>query len=298
MKEIKISNKDNNKKIIYYMKENFPNLSSAILYKTLRNKDIKVNGKRTNDSNYILKQNDTLQIYIDEYVLYGFPKELLIEYEDDNLLVAYKPQGILSNNEESFQTEPTFEDFVKSKKGENIKICHRLDRNTSGLVVFSKNDLAYSELLEAFKSGYITKEYIAYSYSTNFQNKSYHYENYLLKDKKTGYSKIYSSNVAGSQKIITDIIPENINKEQNYSILRVIIHTGKTHQIRALLSSLSSPIIGDSKYGKNEINKKFQKYRQLLFAVKYSFSFPASYTLNYLNNTNILLDKNLYENKI
>ena len=158
MKEIKISNKDNNKKIIYYMKENFPNLSSAILYKTLRNKDIKVNGKRTNDSNYILKQNDTLQIYIDEYVLYGFPKELLIEYEDDNLLVAYKPQGILSNNEESFQTEPTFEDFVKSKKGENIKICHRLDRNTSGLVVFSKNDLAYSELLEAFKSGYITKE--------------------------------------------------------------------------------------------------------------------------------------------
>lgn len=298
MKEIKISNKDNNKKIIHYMKENFPNLSSAILYKTLRNKDIKVNGKRTNDSNYILKQNDTLQIYIDEYVLYGFPKELLIEYEDDNLLVAYKPQGILSNNEESFQTEPTFEDFVKSKKGENIKICHRLDRNTSGLVVFSKNDLAYSELLEAFKSGYITKEYIAYSYSTNFQNKSYHYENYLLKDKKTGYSKIYSSNVAGSQKIITDIIPENINKKQNYSILRVIIHTGKTHQIRALLSSLSSPIIGDSKYGKNEINKKFQKYRQLLFAVKYSFSFPASYTLNYLNNTNILLDKNLYENKI
>ena len=186
MKEIKISNKDNNKKIIYYMKENFPNLSSAILYKTLRNKDIKVNGKRTNDSNYILKQNDTLQIYIDEYVLYGFPKELLIEYEDDNLLVAYKPQGILSNNEEAFQTEPTFEDFVKSQKGENIKICHRLDRNTSGLVVFSKNDLAYSELLEAFKSGYITKEYIAYSYGTNFQNKSYHYENYLLKDKKTG----------------------------------------------------------------------------------------------------------------
>ena len=146
-------------------------------------------------------------------MLYGFPKELLIEYEDDNLLVAYKPQGILSNNEESFQTEPTFEDFVKSKKGENIKICHRLDRNTSGLVVFSKNDLAYSELLEAFKSGYITKEYIAYSYSTNFQNKSYHYENYLLKDKKTGYSKIYSSNVVGSQKIITDIIPENINKK-------------------------------------------------------------------------------------
>ena len=84
----------------------------------------------------------------------------------------------------------------------------------------------------------------------------------------------------------------------NYSILKVIIHTGKTHQIRALLSYLSHPIIGDSKYGKNEINKKFKRYKQMLFAIKYTFNFPKSSKLSYLNNISVCLNEDLYENKI
>ncbi len=298
MKEIKLCNLKRNEKLLFYIKEQFPNLSNSAFHKALRNKDIKVNGKRITDSNYILNNNDILNIYIDDNILYGFPKELNIQYEDDNILVAYKPQGILSNNEEKKQTEPTFEDFVKKIKGENIKICHRLDRNTSGLLIFSKNDKAYFELLEGFKNGYITKEYIAYVYGNDFKNKSYHYENFLLKDEKNGFAKIYDRNVSGSQKIITDVFVENVYKKENYSILRVLIHTGKTHQIRALLSSISHPIIGDSKYGKNDINKYFKKYKQLLFAVKYSFTFPNENYLNYLNKINVCLDKELYENKI
>ena len=283
MKEIKISNKDNNKKIIYYMKENFPNLSSAILYKTLRNKDIKVNGKRTNDSNYILKQNDTLQIYIDEYVLYGFPKELLIEYEDDNLLVAYKPQGILSNNEEAFQTEPTFEDFVKSQKGENIKICHRLDRNTTGLTLFAKNKQSEQILFDKFKNHEIEKHYICKVYGIP-QKKHAILNDYLFKDTKKSMVYISSTHKKGYQNIITEYFVLSSNKSDNTSILEVILHTGRTHQIRAHLAFIGYPIIGDGKYGRNDINKKFKCKTQNLCSYKMKFKFNESaQQLNYLN---------------
>ena len=298
MKEIKVSNIKKDQKLIYYIKEKFPNLSSAVLHKALRNKDIKVNNKRINDSNYTLYNNDILNIYIDDNLLYGFPKELDIQYEDENILVAFKPQGIISNNEEEIQNEPTFEDFVKKIKGNNIKICHRLDRNTAGLIVFAKNDTSYDILLDAFKNGYISKEYIAYVYGSSFSSNYSHYENYILKDEKNGFSKIYNTQVPKSQKIITDIWIEKIYKKENYSILNILIHTGKTHQIRALLSSLSYPIIGDSKYGKNEINKKFKKYKQLLFAVKYSFKFPENSILYYLNDIQVCLRDDLYLNKI
>ena len=294
MKEIRVNNLKKEEKIIYIIKDRFPNLSSSTLYKALRNKDIKVNEKRINNPEYLVKSNDLIQIYINDSLLFGLPKEVNIQYEDDNILVAYKPQGILSNNEDNEQTEPTFEDFVKSVK----EICHRLDRNTSGLIIFSKNNTSYSNLLEAFKEGYITKEYIAYVSGTSFDNTTYHYENYILKDNKLGISRIYNKNLPNSQKIVTDIFVEKVYKQKDYSILRVIIHTGKTHQIRALLSSISHPIIGDPKYGKNEINKKFKKYKQLLYAVKYSFKFPKNSKLYYLNNISINLDTNIYTHKL
>ena len=298
MKEIRVNNLKKEEKIIYIIKDRFPNLSSSTLYKALRNKDIKVNEKRINNPEYLVKSNDLIQIYINDSLLFGLPKEVNIQYEDDNILVAYKPQGILSNNEDNEQTEPTFEDFVKSVKDNNLKICHRLDRNTSGLIIFSKNNTSYSNLLEAFKEGYITKEYIAYVSGTSFDKTTYHYENYILKDDKLGISRIYNKNLPNSQKIVTDIFVEKVYKQKDYSILRVIIHTGKTHQIRALLSSISHPIIGDPKYGKNEINKKFKKYKQLLYAVKYSFKFPKNSKLYYLNNISINLDTNIYTHKL
>lgn len=298
MKEIRVNNLKKEEKIIYIIKDRFPNLSSSTLYKALRNKDIKVNEKRINNPEYLVKSNDLIQIYINDSLLFGLPKEVNIQYEDDNILVAYKPQGILSNNEDNEQTEPTFEDFVKSVKDNNLKICHRLDRNTSGLIIFSKNNTSYSNLLEAFKEGYITKEYIAYVSGTSFDKTTYHYENYILKDDKLGISRIYNKNLPNSQKIVTDIFVEKVYKQKDYSILRVIIHTGKTHQIRALLSSISHPIIGDPKYGKNEINKKFKKYKQLLYAVKYSFKFPENSKLHYLNNISINLDTNIYTHKL
>ena len=298
MKEIKISNIKPGEKLAYFIEKKYPNLPLATLHKALRNKDIKVNGKRTSDANYNLASNDVIQIYIDDTLLYGLPKQIDIAYEDDNILIANKPQGVLSNNEGKSIDEVTFEDYVKKNYGENITICHRLDRNTSGLLIFAKNDNAYNEMLQAFKDGYVYKEYIAYVYGTGFEYKSKKYEKYILTDNSTGFSKIYDNYVNGSQKIITEVSVEKENTKDNYSIVRVLIHTGKTHQIRAQLAAISHPIIGDSKYGKNEINRNFKKYKQMLFATKYTFNFPKESVLNYLNNITVNLDTKFYMDKL
>lgn len=294
MKEIIVTNSSN---IFNYIKDSFPNLSTNALHKAFRNKDIRVNNVKTNNEKLEIQKNDIIQIYIEDNTLYGFPKELTTVFEDENVLVVYKPQGLLSN-EEHGNNEPTYEDYVKKIKGENVQICHRLDRNTAGLLVFGKNNKAYEELLNAFKLGYIYKEYYTYVVGSDINPPKQHLENFLFKDEKTGFSKVYDTKTKGSVKIVTDIEVDTVYKKLNYTTLKVTIHTGKTHQIRALMAHINHPIIGDSKYGKNEVNKKFKKYKQMLYAVKYTFKFPKESTLSYLNDKTIELDDSFYLGKI
>ena len=191
-----------------FVLNSFPSLSRNVLFKAIRNKDIKVNGKRVS-KDMILKSGDVLNIYISDLYLFNLPKQLEYVYKDDNILAVYKPQGLLSNNEyydEEDNTnidEPTLEDLVK-KDFPSAKICHRLDRNTSGIVLFSLNEVAYNELLFGFKVGAIVKNYIAYVYDCNFKSEHETLEKYLKKDSKSGYSKVYDSLVKDSQKIITE----------------------------------------------------------------------------------------------
>lgn len=287
MRELFVEKEKQDESLIKYICGKFPNLKYSALQKALRNKDIKVNEKRIS-SDIGLKYNDAIKVYIKDEILFNLPGNVDIIYIDDNILVAFKPQGILSNDE--YKTyEPTFEDLVKLKFPE-AKICHRIDRNTSGLVIFSRNDKSYNDILNAFKNGNILKEYIAFVSNSKFDKQHDLLEKYLIKDSKAGFAKIYDEYIPNGKKIITEYDVININKKDDYAILKVKIHTGKTHQIRAQMANISHPIIGDQKYGKNEINKKFKTYKQLLIAISYKFSFNKSSKLHYLNNINIELD--------
>ena len=303
MRTIFIENSKKNQTVVSYIKSIYPNVPNSIIYKALRNKDIKLNDTRINvDTGVNFK--DKLDIYISDTYLFNLPKNLEIVYEDENIFVVYKPQGILSNiedfNEKDIHLiggiEPTLESIVTSINAD-YKICHRLDRNTSGLVIFAKNSTSYEELLKAFKEGYIKKEYIAYVSGAKFKEKHDILEKYILKQ-QDGFSKIYDTKINGSKKIITEYEVIHTNLKKDFAILKVFIHTGKTHQIRAQLANISHPIIGDSKYGKNEINKKFKMYKQLLFAKEYTFEFCYTSPLFYLNDIAISLDENIYKNKI
>ena len=281
-------------------------VAERAVYKILnRGKDWRFQNTKLLMKNYknlkqhILNDKDEIKLYISDNILFNLPQKLDYIYDDQNIAIIFKPQGILSNDETKNSDEPTLESLVK-KENPNYIICHRLDRNTAGLVIFAKNDIAYASILSGFKNNSIIKEYIAYVSGSNFKNKEETLNQYISLNKKDGISKIYEkNNEKNSLKSITtsyEVIYTNTKRD--YSILKVFIHNGKTHQIRAVLSNISHPIIGDSKYGKNEINKKFNKYRQLLFAVKYKFNFDSSSKLSYLNNKDIILDKSYYSNYI
>ena len=298
MKTINNEKNKNNISAINYILDKFPNLPKASLFKALRNKDIKVNGKRIN-KDVIVNENDKIDIYISDIVLFNLPKKIEYIYDDENIAIVYKPQGILSNNEGKDIIEPTLDDLVKKEHPEYI-ICHRLDRNTSGLLIFAKNDDINQEIQSGFKNNCITKEYISYVSNYNFSKNEDTITNYIDINKKSGIAKIYdeNNNKRNFKKITTSYKVLYTSKKRNYGIVKVLIHNGKTHQIRSVLSHINHPIIGDPKYGKNEINKAFKKYKQLLFAVRYKFNFNENSKLYYLKNKDILLDDNYYKNYI
>ena len=160
--------------------------------------------------------------------------------------------------------------------------CHRLDRNTTGLVLFAKNEDSLNILLDKFKNHEIRKKYLALVYGIPKVKKA-RLEAYLFKDNKKSIVYISDNFKTGYSKIITSysVIKEYDN---NSSLLEVEIETGKTHQIRAHLAHIGYPIIGDGKYGINPVNKDFGfKFQQLkAYELTFNFQTDAKY-LNYLN---------------
>ena len=279
MEKIVVDEKYNGKKLNKIVLDKISEINYNIFCKVLRKKDIKVNGKRTN-KDILVYSKDIIEIYLP-----NTEKKLNIEiiYEDENILVVNKKANIEVVGEKSLTTQ--IQEYYKEK---NIKPmpCHRIDRNTTGLVLFAKNNEALEILLNKFKNHEIEKHYLALVYGIP-KEKHKVLEDYLFKDNKKSQVYISNSYKKGYQKIIT-IYKVLEERKDNTSLLDVEIKTGKTHQIRAHLAYIGYPIIGDGKYGKNEINKKFHKKYQCLKSneLKFNFTTPSG-ILDYLNGKSI-----------
>lgn len=277
MKKLNVPEKYNEKKLTKFILDNFPHLSPNMLYKALRQKDIKIDGARTNKDCTIYTDNEIL-VYIADDLLCPTP-DLDIIFEDDNILIINKPANLEVTGENSLT------DLVHSKYSTNKFLpmpCHRLDRNTTGLVLFAKNEDSLNILLDKFKNHEIRKKYLALVYGIPKLKKA-RLESYLFKDNKKSLVYISDDFKTGYQKIITSysVLKEYDN---NSALLEVEIETGRTHQIRAHLAHIGHPIIGDGKYGINSVNKQFGfKFQQLkAYELKFDFKTDSGF-LNYLN---------------
>lgn len=282
MQVIKVDKNGDGKKLITYLTNVYPDLKLNTVYKALRKKDIKINGKRINED-VTINFGDTINIYIIDELLYGKNENKTvysIVYQDDNILVINKDAGIEIVGKDSI-TE------LLKKEYDFIEPCHRIDRNTKGIVLFAKNEYTLNCILNLFKENKIEKHYIACCYGVS--KKQDDLNAYLFKDRKKSIVYISDSPQKGYVAIKTSYktIKQNINKK--ISLLDVTLHTGKTHQIRAHLASVGLPIIGDGKYGSYKINHEYKQNKQMLCSYSLTFRNIIDERLQYLNDKTINL---------
>ena len=237
----------------------------------LRKKDVKVNGKKTNDENFEVKIGDKIEVFYTE-------NEIKIEkiIEDENIIIAFKPFGIETTKQDKTYEGKSLEELV------GFTAVHRLDMFTEGLVILAKNKDSEKELLEAIKSHKIEKTYTALI-NGSFKEKSGKLHDYHFFNSKEKLAHISKTKKHGFLPITTTFKQIKV-LQNNTSIIEIGLITGKTHQIRAHLAYYNHAIIGDQKYGDTKINKQHKFKHQCLTASGLKFNFEKNSPLNYLNN--------------
>ena len=254
-----------------YLAENYPEFSRATIQKYIKNGFVKVNGKIAKKPKDAIEKGDKIKLEIPEKTAekINFP----ILFEDENVIVINKPRGILTHSKGALNDEFTVADFFESrgakfgKETNRVGIIHRLDRETSGVIIGAKNDEAAKKLQKQFSERTAKKTYVAIVKGVLNPKKALIDLPIARNGSAPSTFMIHAKGKPAQTKY--EVLKEN----ENFSLVKLMPKTGRTHQLRVHLSYLNHPILGDRVYDKN-ISKSESEDRMFLHAQSLEITIP------------------------
>lgn len=299
MREYIINENDAGQRLDKFVLKTVKGMPISLMYKAIRTKKIKVNRKRA-EQKQMLNVGDVVHMFLNEDLfsdkitdneLMNIKVQLNIVYEDENVLICNKPAGVLvhsgdgdgkTSGDGNIGDRNTLiyhiQAYLAQKKEyeperENSfapALCNRIDRNTGGMVISAKNAKALRAINERIKNNEITKKYLCVVHG-RLPKKTDTLSDFLIKDSKNNTVKVLKNQAKGAKEIITKYSELEYNRDKDISLVEVELITGRTHQIRAHMSSIGNPLLGDGKYGKIELDKRLGYKHQALYSYKLFF---------------------------
>ncbi len=301
MRELVVKKNDANQRLDKFLLKKFKTMPKKMAYMYIRKKCVKVNGKKATPE-VMLKENDLLTFYIkdeffdniqeENYEFLKAPKTLKIIYEDENIILLDKKPGVIVHQDKSYHFDCLLlrlQHYLYDKGEYNPKeencfspaLVNRIDRNTGGIVIGAKNAESLRILNQKMKDRELHKFYLCLLINKPKKDNAI-LSDYLIKNEKTNKVTVLKNEKQGSKKILTKYSVLETNN--NLTLCEVELLTGRTHQIRAHMSSIGCPILGDNKYGNKKLNQRYNLSKQCLYSYKLAFDFTTdSGILSYLD---------------
>lgn len=236
--------------ILPYLRRAYPALSPALLREALKKRDVRINNVRCGSDAWV-RGGDQIRLYLPG------GKEtppLRVLYEGEGLLVVEKPQGLPVDTDSAGIGQDTL--LARARVHcPDARLCHRLDTGTGGVICLATDEASHQAILQDFLAEQVYKQYAVACFGVPPRSQG-RLTNYLRKAENASRVRVYDQPVPGGRTAVCDFRLLSTLRVEGHevSLMRVRLHTGRTHQIRVQMARMGCPVVGDDKYGNRGAN--------------------------------------------